>query len=292
MEPNQLMAKDGSGKVLPFTLSGVMHVDGSIKADLPHQRLSELFNVNQFIVSQVNPHVAPFLPAEYRHSHHRHNIFRQLEKFINTDIMTRLKKLIRLKLLPRLFGRDIGDIVNQRYAGTVNIYPPLGLRDTFKAIQNPTNEAMKEYIEVGEKSTWLRHSMLSHHMAYERKLDALLRELVASNPTGNTTVSTQEFPSPSNGSWHEFKGGQDKTAAPNIAVAVAVAGGSPDQAHFLEGNQELNMALRDLCSSVLDRRPAELNAFAAQFFRNRAASTSPSSQRSMSPVADTQMFST
>ena len=32
--------------------------DGSIERDLPMQQLSELFNVNHFIVSQVNPHSA------------------------------------------------------------------------------------------------------------------------------------------------------------------------------------------------------------------------------------------
>jgi predicted acylesterase/phospholipase RssA len=30
--------------------------DGSLESDLPMQQLSELFNVNHFIVSQVNPH--------------------------------------------------------------------------------------------------------------------------------------------------------------------------------------------------------------------------------------------
>lgn len=30
-------------------------MDGSLSTDLPTQRLSELFNVNNFIVSQTNP---------------------------------------------------------------------------------------------------------------------------------------------------------------------------------------------------------------------------------------------
>lgn len=30
--------------------------DGSLENDLPMQQLSELFNVNHFIISQVNPH--------------------------------------------------------------------------------------------------------------------------------------------------------------------------------------------------------------------------------------------
>ena len=34
---------------------------GSIQSDLPMQRLSEIFNVNHFIVCQVNPHIVPVL---------------------------------------------------------------------------------------------------------------------------------------------------------------------------------------------------------------------------------------
>lgn len=36
----------------------VAYSDGSLENDLPMQQLSELFNVNHFIVSQVNPHSA------------------------------------------------------------------------------------------------------------------------------------------------------------------------------------------------------------------------------------------
>lgn len=35
--------------------------DGSLESDLPMMQLKELFNVNHFIVSQANPHIAPFL---------------------------------------------------------------------------------------------------------------------------------------------------------------------------------------------------------------------------------------
>ncbi len=38
----------------------VLYTDGSIESDLPMQQLSELFNVNHFIVSQVNAHSALF----------------------------------------------------------------------------------------------------------------------------------------------------------------------------------------------------------------------------------------
>lgn len=55
------MAKDKYGNIVPYQTSGKKWIDGSVGADLPMKRLSELFNVNHFIVSQVNPHVAPFL---------------------------------------------------------------------------------------------------------------------------------------------------------------------------------------------------------------------------------------
>jgi len=35
--------------------------DGSLESDLPIKQLKELFNVNHFIVSQANPHIAPLL---------------------------------------------------------------------------------------------------------------------------------------------------------------------------------------------------------------------------------------
>ena len=42
----------------------MMFVDGSVASDLPMQRIAELFNVNTFIVSQVNPHVCPFVSVD------------------------------------------------------------------------------------------------------------------------------------------------------------------------------------------------------------------------------------
>lgn len=35
-------------------------IDGSISCDIPTKRLGELFNVNTYIVAQVNPHGIPY----------------------------------------------------------------------------------------------------------------------------------------------------------------------------------------------------------------------------------------
>jgi TAG lipase / steryl ester hydrolase / phospholipase A2 / LPA acyltransferase len=60
------MRKNESGKIKKYFPSATnqRYVDGSVASDLPMKRLSELFNVNTFIVSQVNPHVCPFVSVD------------------------------------------------------------------------------------------------------------------------------------------------------------------------------------------------------------------------------------
>lgn len=48
--------KDKDGKIFRYYPKGLKWSDGSVEYDLPMARLSELFNVNYFIVSQINPH--------------------------------------------------------------------------------------------------------------------------------------------------------------------------------------------------------------------------------------------
>lgn len=72
-EAQELMAKDRSGEIVPYHppfnlgpeenggATGRQWRDGSLEIDLPMMQLKELFNVNHFIVSQANPHIAPLL---------------------------------------------------------------------------------------------------------------------------------------------------------------------------------------------------------------------------------------
>jgi len=65
-EPVELMIKTETGEIKPYhpNITQTRYIDGSIGGDLPMQRMSELFNVNTFIVSQVNPHVVPFVSVD------------------------------------------------------------------------------------------------------------------------------------------------------------------------------------------------------------------------------------
>ena len=65
-QPVELLFKTDSGEILPYhpNVNQTRYVDGTVSGDLPMQRMSELFNVNTFIVSQVNPHVVPFVSVD------------------------------------------------------------------------------------------------------------------------------------------------------------------------------------------------------------------------------------
>ena len=63
--PQPLLAKSRNGAFVPWQPEGKLGPrrwrDGSLENDLPMRDLSELFNVNYFLVSQTNPHIVPIL---------------------------------------------------------------------------------------------------------------------------------------------------------------------------------------------------------------------------------------
>ncbi len=61
--PVTLAAKNVKGERVPY-LPSRKWVDGSLSDELPMKRLSRLYGVNHFIVSQTNPIVLPFISAE------------------------------------------------------------------------------------------------------------------------------------------------------------------------------------------------------------------------------------
>ncbi|KAJ6140571.1 hypothetical protein N7470_010367 [Penicillium chermesinum] len=66
-QPFTLMAKDPlTGEAQPWNDFHKQYIDGSVDGDLPMTRLSEMFNVNHFIVSQVNPPCGSFLAQRRR----------------------------------------------------------------------------------------------------------------------------------------------------------------------------------------------------------------------------------
>ena len=74
----EILAKDPkTGCAKPWNAYPERWIDGSVDNDLPMAKLSELFNVNHFVVSQVNPHIVPFLEKSSRVRRRFHNSGKQ-----------------------------------------------------------------------------------------------------------------------------------------------------------------------------------------------------------------------
>ncbi|KAJ3373048.1 hypothetical protein GGF31_001035 [Allomyces arbusculus] len=167
-----LLAKDRNGRAIPWNPSGHRWIDGSVESDLPMQKLSELFNVNHFIVCQVNPHVVPFL-----HKGLVKSVFRQacesILTFSRNEFTLRCNQLRELGLLPELLYR-VQSIVSQTYQGDLTIIPDLTVTDWLHLLTNPTPKAMLEATLKGERATWPKISIMQNHLQIEMALDEML----------------------------------------------------------------------------------------------------------------------
>jgi len=152
-EAVELMCKGRNGEIEPyFKTGGWRWTDGGLQADLPKERLTELFNVNQFIVSQVNPLAPLFVPVggtgfpwleEF-------NVFlkHQLVGFVQG-----VSKLGQGKLFRPGGFRGV-DLIMQDYEGTVTIRPPWGVSELREFLANFDERRVGKYMDDGERATW------------------------------------------------------------------------------------------------------------------------------------------
>lgn len=177
MAPAKLMAKKSSGVLEPFEVDGVEWIDGSVQADLPFQRISTLFAVTSFIVSQTNFHVVPFLNKA--HHPNQKSLYWRLFQTMEWDIRSRALKLSRLGLFPRIFGQDLSKVFKQKYYGDLTIVPRFTTMQTFglKALSNPTVKDMEGYLKYGQIATWPYLNAVRDMIRLEKALDDTLARL-------------------------------------------------------------------------------------------------------------------
>eukprot|EP00184_Porphyridium_aerugineum_P000062 CAMPEP_0184706980 /NCGR_PEP_ID=MMETSP0313-20130426/37037_1 /TAXON_ID=2792 /ORGANISM="Porphyridium aerugineum, Strain SAG 1380-2" /LENGTH=1034 /DNA_ID=CAMNT_0027168549 /DNA_START=453 /DNA_END=3557 /DNA_ORIENTATION=+ len=169
--PVELVAKNSDGAIISYHPDGLRWLDGSVLADVPLQRISELFNVNHFIVSQVNPHVATL---------HKHWMLSgRLAQFLLSEIHFRYWQLLHLDLVPNVLKR-LFPIFAQPYTGDVTILPDVHLRDWLNLFRNPTQNMVKECIRRGEQITYPKIDEIRHHCLIEMTLQDCIDRLVRS----------------------------------------------------------------------------------------------------------------
>jgi len=154
-------------------------------------RLAEMFNVNHFIVSQVNPHVVPFLsrddrlypattPGRLRHQSSPDNgdWMYTLTTLAKDEALHRLQFLTELGVFPNLFTK-LRCILSQKYSGDITILPEIALQDLPRILKNPNSDFMLRNCLIGERATWPKLSRVRDRCAIELALDQAVHALRA-----------------------------------------------------------------------------------------------------------------
>ncbi|KAF9902530.1 hypothetical protein BX616_001909, partial [Lobosporangium transversale] len=187
-----LLAKDKSGRIIRWTPSAVNYTNsttpsffsyGAVSPETPLTRLSELFNVNHFIVSQANPYIVPFLSRGLKDRKsgrsdrfgYSAGMMERIARVILEEIKHRMGQLNQIGILPHLFVQ----LVEEKVSGNVTIVPEVQLQDFLTLISNPTHESIQYWILKGEQSTWPFLSMLKYRLMIELALDRILLQLRA-----------------------------------------------------------------------------------------------------------------
>ncbi len=190
--PVALAAKNDQGLKQPY-LPSRRWVDGSLSDDVPAKRMARIYGANHFIVSQVNPHIFPFVTDTKRKKDVlttvRQAAARSAREWVNASASVLEKPLAWNSAVNRLANVGLS-IINQDYFGDINILPDKRLFNPLRLLAHRSIEEVIELIEMGEKATWPKIEMIRIQSKISRKLDRILTKL--DNPTPYVrSVATQ-----------------------------------------------------------------------------------------------------
>jgi TAG lipase / steryl ester hydrolase / phospholipase A2 / LPA acyltransferase len=181
-QPATIYEKDPkTGRSKVWMLHSQQWVDGSLDHDIPLRKLSEMFNVNFFIVSQVNPHVRLFLEAEEQFKGVQPTTDVPGRGTIRTGMMIFNEEMVyRARVMtdwgvPRVLTRGVS-VFNQQYTGDINILPEIEPTDFMFMMANPTPEFMLRSTELGERATWPKMCRIKNSVAIEKALIRAINE--------------------------------------------------------------------------------------------------------------------
>ncbi|KAF2857162.1 patatin-domain-containing protein [Piedraia hortae CBS 480.64] len=170
----QLQAKDPrTGAIGQWTDDATRWIDGSVDNDLPMTRLAEMLNVNHFIVSQVNPHVVPFLTNQTAAD----GWIQTLTSLARAEALHRMHMLSEMGIFPTTMTK-MCSVLGQRYAGDITILPEISYAQFPTILANPTPESIALALANGERATWPELSRVRNHLAIELSLDAAVHTLL------------------------------------------------------------------------------------------------------------------
>ncbi|KAM3446809.1 hypothetical protein MY3296_009309 [Beauveria thailandica] len=196
-----ILCKDARGNVGPWAPANTTDFhhwsDMSYSdRDSPLQRISELFNVNHFIVSQARPYLIPFLqsdmhgPSLVETRSKTTQLSASLVRMVGLELRHRLRQLDTLRLLPGSIRRFLVD--EQIPAAAMTLVPEVTAGDFVRLLETPTREALNYWILRGERSVWPAVAALRIRCAVENELDRsyqVVRQLKAGDLRRKGSIS-------------------------------------------------------------------------------------------------------
>ena len=192
-EANKLMVRDADGTERFESAEPTRFSDGSMEQDLPMQQLSEMFNVNHFIISQANPHAVWFASFGMTISVWNNPLFGLVTgtlTFLKNQVRSWLRDLVELvggRRIAPLFDTRRGmfsQFFVQEYQGRecdISLIPWWSHRGVWSAllhcIYNPTHEDFVEWGQAAERETWKYIPAIKSHIAEEVTLDRCVQRL-------------------------------------------------------------------------------------------------------------------
>ncbi|NNC99900.1 MAG: DUF3336 domain-containing protein [Gammaproteobacteria bacterium] len=176
--PVTLAARNVHGERVPYIPSRKW-VDGSLSDDLPMKRLSRLYGVNHFIVSQTNPIVVPFISAENPGDGLLATLSQTGFKTIKDWGLATAHLLQKPLNNDSYFSKMINgyiSVVSQTYTGDITILPGKFLNPA-RALVNRTNEEIFALIKEGERATWPKLEQIRVQTKISRVLWRIIDEL-------------------------------------------------------------------------------------------------------------------
>jgi TAG lipase/steryl ester hydrolase/phospholipase A2/LPA acyltransferase len=174
--PQTLLARDSKGRIIPFANKAAGESqrrwrDGSLEEDLPMRGLSEMFNVNYFLVSQCNPYLLPILAA-------KEALPRTLGVLAEQEFKHRCQQL--MELMPRKLGASkFLKLLSQPWEGDVTMVLPVTTLSAVKAVINLSKDDVLLALSEGQKATWKQLSSIAANCNIEVTLDECLRQVTA-----------------------------------------------------------------------------------------------------------------
>ncbi|KAI1333104.1 acyl transferase/acyl hydrolase/lysophospholipase [Xylariaceae sp. FL0255] len=156
-----VLCKDVDGNIVPWAPTNTFrpwaHASDKDRKS-PLTRISQLFNVNHFIVSQARPYLIPFLesdmhgPSLFTARHKRAQVTGNLFRIVGLELRHRLRQLDTLGLLPVSIRRFLVD--EEIPAANMMLVPTVNASDFVKLLETPTRETLDNWILRGERSVW------------------------------------------------------------------------------------------------------------------------------------------